>query len=326
MKSLIALRLFIVFGLSLALFACAKTPNPEPQKQLEAPLASLSIGYQKAALKLIVAKKNHFFEQEFANAKVAWKEFPAGPQTLEALSVGAIDFGYTGDAPIIFALAAGKGLQYLASESSSKQAHALLVPPESTIKNIAELKGKRIAVTKGSSAHNFLAETLKKANLTWDDIQPIWLSPADARAALDKKAVDAWAIWEPYISATELNGSANNIFDSTELPDTYAFYSAQPKFIQQHPESAAKVIQVLNKTDQWIDAHPQETAQILAESTGIDLAVAEKVISKKPKPSTVQILTSEVLTSQQHIADLFYQLKLIPIQVTVSTAAWDGKN
>ncbi len=86
------------------------------------------------------------------------------------------------------------------------------------------------------------------------------------------------------------------------------------------------MIQVLNKTDQWIDAHPQETAQILAESTGIDLAVAEKVISKKPKPSTVQILTPEVLTSQQHIADLFYQLKLIPTQVTVGTAAWDGKN
>ncbi|TCM66781.1 sulfonate transport system substrate-binding protein [Acinetobacter calcoaceticus] len=325
LSTLPKLAIAVVAIAILGLGACSKPTAPEAKPQETTNLSTLSIGYQKAALKLIVAKKNQFFEQQFPNVKIEWKEFPAGPQTLEALSVGAIDFGYTGDAPIIFALSAGKNLQYLGSEQGAKQSHAVLVPPNSPLSNIQALKGTRIALTRGSSAHYFLAETLKEAGLTWADIQPIWLSPADARAALDKKAVDAWVVWEPYISATEKQGNAKILFDSSNLPSIYTFYSAYPKFIQQHPQQALQVIEVLNKTDQWIIDHPQAAAEILAQSTGLDVDIAARVISKKPIPNQVSLLTPEVLKTQQVVADTFYDLKLIPNPAKVDTAAWNGK-
>lgn len=332
--------LWLLAASSLMLSACTKPHQSQPQNAepatsqqsgsepspaVPSDLTTLNIGYQKAALKLIVAKKNQFFEQQFPNVKIAWKEFPAGPQTLEALAVGAIDVGYTGDVPIIFSLAAGKELKYLGYEDGSQQGHALLLPLNSPIKKLSDLKGKRIALTKGSSAHYFLAETLKKAGLEWKDIQAIWLTPADGRAALDKKAIDAWATWEPYVSATELQGDAINFFDSTQLDLTYAFYPAQNKFVQQHPQAAQQIIQVLNHTDEWISQHPEQTAQILAQSTGLSIEVATTVLHKKPRPNPVALVNPKVLQAQQGIANTFYTLQLIPKQVQVDTAVWDGK-
>lgn len=311
--------------LSLAISACSKkepetVQNNENQQQ-EIALNQLSIGYQKAALKLVVAKQNQFFEQAFPETKIEWKEFPAGPQTLEALSVGAIDFGYTGDVPVIFALAANKPIQYLVAEQSASQSHALLVAPESKIQQVSDLKGKRIGLTKGSSAHYFLSETLKKNGLTWQDIEPIWLTPADGRAALDKKAIEAWAVWEPYVSSTEVEGKARNVFSSDQLPSVYSFYSAQPKFSLEHPTAVAKIAEVLNQTDDWINDHPADAAKILAESTGLTINITEKVISKKYVPNHVSPPNTDIVQAQQKIADSFYELKLLPTQVDVKNTA-----
>ncbi|MCF8999206.1 aliphatic sulfonate ABC transporter substrate-binding protein [Acinetobacter nectaris] len=313
-----------ILTIGLTAFGCQKSDHVQ-QNQTSATnneITTLNIGYQKAALKLIVAKQNHFFEKEFPNVKISWNEFPAGPPTLEALSAGAINFGYTGDAPIVFALSAGKSLNYLGYEDAAKRGHALLVPNGSNIHTLSDLKGKRIGLTKGSSAHNFLAEVLRKANLTWTDIQPVWLAPSDARAALDKKAIDAWAVWEPYVSATELSGTAKAVFDSTTLPKTYGYYLAQPSFIQQHPKDAQKVLDVLNETDQWINSHPKETAEILANSTGLNLNIAEKVLTTKPTPNPVEPLTPTVIQSQQDLGNLFFSLKLIPNNIHASEFVW----
>lgn len=322
---------FAAVGLSLSLSACEKPQTPVEQKNTEVlpekteVLKSLNIGYQKAALKLIVAKKTQAFEQAFPNVKVEWKEFPAGPQTLEALNVGAIDFGYTGDTPVIFALSGGKPIHYLGFEINSKNAHDLLVPKDSTVKSLADLKGKRIALTKGSSAHYFLAQLLNKANLGWQDIQPIWLTPADARAALDKKSIDAWAVWDPYASAAVLKGDTRVLADASELPPAYSFYLSSPDFLKAHAAEAHKIIETLNATDDWINAHPQETVQILAESTGLDVVVAEKVLARRAAPVKTQLLNESVVQEQQKVADLFAHLKLIPNSVALKDHVWDGQ-
>ena len=316
-----------IMGLSLNLISCSKTPTAQTEtaEPQQAPLKALNIGYQKAALKFIVAKKNQAFEQAFPDTKVEWKEFPAGPQTLEALTVGAIDVGYTGDTPVIFALSAVKPIQYLGYEINSKNAHSLLLPKDSKIQNLAELKGKRVAVTQGSSAHFFLSQVLDKAQLSWSDIQPVWLTPADARAAIDKNSVDAWAIWDPYASAASLKGDTRVLTDATELPPAYSFYSSSPDFLKAHPTEAKKFIETLNQTDAWINAHPDETAAILAESTGIELEVAKLVIEKRRNPAQVNLLNTETVEAQQKIADLFFNLKLIPNAVTLKDHVWDGK-
>ncbi|RFS30716.1 aliphatic sulfonate ABC transporter substrate-binding protein [Acinetobacter sp. SWAC5] len=310
-------------SISLGLIACDQKNKTTNQEQVsEQSLKQLNIGYQKAALKLIVAKKTQAFEQAFPNVKVEWKEFPAGPQTLEALNVGAIDFGYTGDTPVIFALSANKPIDYLGYEINSKSSHDLLVPKNSTIQNLADLKGKRIALTKGSSAHYFVAQVLNKANLSWQDIQPIWLTPADARAALDKGSIDAWAVWDPYASAAALKGDTRVIFDSSQLHSVYSFYLSTPQFLKAHPKDAQKIVDTLNATDEWIKAHPQEAIQILAESTGIDRTVAEKVLSKRPDTVQTYYLNDAVIKDQQKIADLFSELKLIPNPVQINEHVW----
>ena len=314
-------------GLSLNLISCEKNNKVDPiNKSAEnPPLETLNIGYQKAALKLIVAKKNQNFEQAFPGVKVEWKEFPAGPQTLEALNAGSIDFGYTGDTPVIFALSGNKPIDYLAYEINSKNAHSLLLAQGSNLQKIEDLKGKRIGLMKGSSAHYFLAQILSKAQLTWQDIEPIWLTPADGRAALDKKSIDAWAIWDPYSSAAQLKGENRVLIDASSLPPAYSFYLSSPKFLGEHPKEALKIIETLNQTDDWIQSHPDEAIKILAESTGLDEAVAKKVFENRLSSVQAKLVDETTIQEQQKIADLFADLKLIPNRVSLKEHVWNGQ-
>lgn len=288
-------------------------------------VTTLSIGFQKASLNLLVAKQQKLFEQAFPNAKIEWREFPAGPQMLEALAVGAVDFGYVGNTPPIFAQAAAKPLSYVAYEVVAPTAQAVLVHTQGNIKTLQDLKGKRIAVQKGSSAHELLAKTLQKAGLTWQDIQPIWLPPADARAAFDKQAVDAWVIWEPYLGTAELQGHTKTLVDGTAFPTTYSFYIGNPDFIQKHPDSAQKLVNSVNTADQWIVQHQDQALQIYAKSTGLSTPIAQRVLAKRPKPSPVRTINAEVVKNQQQIADLFTQEQLIPTKIDIQQSVWTTK-
>ena len=134
---------------------------------------------------------------------MVWTEFPSGPPLLEALNVGAIDFGNTGEAPPIFAQAAGADLIYVGNEPSASAAEAIVVPKNSSIKNLTALKGKKIALNKGSNVHYLLVKLLEKGGVKYSEIDPIYLTPADARAAFERGSVDAWVIWEPFLAAAQ---------------------------------------------------------------------------------------------------------------------------
>ncbi len=312
---------FIALGLS----GCQKTSSdtaPGQQSVQENKLKTLAVGYQKSSLNLLVARQQQLFEQQFPGVQVAWKEFPAGPQMLEALAVGAIDFGAVGNTPPVFAQAAGKDLKYIGYEVVPQNAQALLIPADSSIRTLADLKGKRIAVQKGSSAHELLAKALQKAGLSWQDIQPIWLPPADARAAFDKQSIDAWSIWEPYLSAAELDAKAKVLIDGQAFARTYSFYIANPQFIEQHPGATEKILQSLNTADQWVLQHQQQALKIYQQSTGLKQNIAQRVIDKRLKPSPIYSLEPEVVQAQQEIADLFQQVKLIPKSIQVSQVVW----
>lgn len=159
---------------------------------------ALRIGYQKGSVSMVLAKSHQLLEQRYPQTHISWIEFPAGPQMLEALNVGSIDIGSTGDIPPIFAQAAGADLVYIGAEPPKPKAEVILVAQGSPIHNVAELKGKKVAFQKGSSSHNLLLRALQLAGLKFSDIQPVYLAPADARAAFQQGNVDAWAIWDPY--------------------------------------------------------------------------------------------------------------------------------
>ncbi|MEQ1388923.1 aliphatic sulfonate ABC transporter substrate-binding protein [Acinetobacter radioresistens] len=321
-----SLKVFLISSfIALGLSGCQKTSSdtaPGQQSVQENKLKTLAIGYQKSSLNLLVARQQQLFEQQFPGVQVAWKEFPAGPQMLEALAVGAIDFGAVGNTPPVFAQAAGKDLKYIGYEVVPQNAQALLIPADSSIRTLADLKGKRIAVQKGSSAHELLAKVLQKAGLSWQDIQPIWLPPADARAAFDKQSIDAWSIWEPYLSAAELDAKAKVLIDGQAFARTYSFYIANPQFIEQHPGATEKILQSLNTADQWVLQHQQQALKIYQQSTGLKQNIAHRVIDKRLKPSPIYSLKPEVVQAQQEIADLFQQVKLIPKSIQVSQVVW----
>ena len=180
-------------ALLLALLAVTQTV-------LAADPATLRIGYQKGSIALVLAKEHGLLEKRFPQTEVKWIEFPAGPQMLEALNVGALDVGSTGDIPPLFAQAAGADLVYIGAEPPKPTAETILVRNDSPLHSVADLKGKKVAFQKGSSAHNLILRALNKAGLRYQDIQPVYLPPADARAAFEQGSVDAWAIWEPYSS------------------------------------------------------------------------------------------------------------------------------
>lgn len=190
------------------------------------PPAQLRIGFQKSAVNLVIVKESRALEQRFPDTRVHWLEFPAGPQQLEALSAGSLDVAITGDTPPVFAQAAGRDLRYIGVEPPKPDSSAILVPRGSALQALADLKGKRVALQKGSSAHFLIVSGLRKGGLTFADIQPVYLTPADARAAFERGSVDAWGIWDPYYAATELAIGPRVLATGRGLSSNNTFYFA----------------------------------------------------------------------------------------------------
>ncbi|WP_163121815.1 aliphatic sulfonate ABC transporter substrate-binding protein [Acinetobacter portensis] len=312
-----------VTALSVSLTACQKqeaNTSSQNTNTVNDEVKTLTLGFQKSAANFLVARQQKILEQEFPQTKIEWKDFPAGPQLLEALSVGAVDVGVVGNTPPIFAQAAGKELTYVGYEVQPTVNQAILIHKDSSIKNIQDLKGKRIALQKGSNMHEFLANVLNKAGLKWSDIEPIWLPPADAGAAFNKKSVDAWAIWEPNLTTAIETTQAKTLIDGQVFPKTYLYYVAHPTFAQAHPDAIKKVIKSLNQADEWIIKNPDEALKTYMASTGLDKKIAQIVLNKRLKPSLVYPINEEVIKSQQKIADLFYSEKLLPKQINIQDA------
>jgi sulfonate transport system substrate-binding protein len=180
------------------------------------------IGYQKYG-KLVLLKGRGTLEEKLKplGYSVVWTEFPSGPPLLEALNVGSVDFGIAGETPPIFAQAAGAPLVYLAYDPPAPKGEAILVPKDSPLKSVADLKGKKVALNKGSNVHYLLVRALEQAGLKYTDIQTVFLAPADALAAFARGSVDAWVIWDPYEAGTRMRRRR-------KLPPARAFWPTAP--------------------------------------------------------------------------------------------------
>jgi sulfonate transport system substrate-binding protein len=283
--------------------------------------AVLRIGFQKSSADFVIAKQLHSLENRFPGSQVRWTEFPAGPQLLEAMAVGSVDVGMTGDSPPVFAQAAEKDLVYIGAEEPKPQSSAILVPRDSTIRTLADLKGKRIALQKGSSAHFLVVRAVAKAGIAWSDIQPIYLAPADARAAFERGSIDAWAIWDPYYAAAESAAKPRVLTTGEGLSNNNSFYLASRTFASANPQTVTALLDELSKTDAWTAEHHAEATRLLADYTGLDQATTERFLERRPS-STVKPLSRALIDDQQRVADAFLQLGLIPRAVRVADAVW----
>jgi sulfonate transport system substrate-binding protein len=285
---------------------------------------SLRIGYQKYGT-LTILKARGTLEKRLAaqGIDVKWTEFPAGPVLLEGLNVGSIDFGTVGEAPPIFAQAAGANLVYVANEPPAPLSEAIVVPKASTVKTVADLKGKKVVLNKGSNVHYLLVRALEKAGLDYKDINAVYLPPADARAAFERGSVDAWVIWDPFLAAAERQLDARILADGQGLVTNHQFFLASRPYAEKNPEIVKIIVDELGKTDEWSRQNVKEVAAILSAQIGLPADIVELAASRYAYGVTS--VNDAVLREQQKIADVFANLKLIPKKINVRDAVTGAK-
>jgi sulfonate transport system substrate-binding protein len=283
---------------------------------------ALRIGFQKYG-NFVVLKARGTLEKRLAQQGVAvqWLEFPAGPQLLEGLNAGAVDVGTVGETPPIFAQAGGVDFVYIANEPPAPKGEALVVHQDSPIRTVANLRGKKVALNRGSNVHYLLVKALQRAGLTYTDIQPIYLTPADARAAFVQRSVDVWVIWDPYLAAIQRQANARVLSDGESLVRNTQYYVSSHKFADAQPQVLRTLLDELNQVDQWGRNNISAVAAQLSPLVGLDAATLELALGRAAYG--VQPITDATLAYQQQIADTFTDLKLIPKKLTVADARWN---
>jgi sulfonate transport system substrate-binding protein len=283
----------------------------------------IRIGYQKYGT-LVLLKARGSLEKRLAPMHVAvkWTEFPAGPQLLEGLNVGSIDFGTVGEAPPIFAQAAGADLVYVGNEPPASAGEAILVRKDSPIQTVDGLKGKKVALNKGSNVHFLLVKLLERAGVNYNDIDTIFLTPADGRAAFERGSVDAWVIWEPFLAAAQRQTGARILADGNGVVSNHQFFLASRPYASKSAEVVAIVLEELTAVDEWAKTNLKEAAAALQPQIGLDQATLELALSRGGYGVTP--VSDAVLAEQQRIADAFYDLKLIPKHINIRDATLPG--
>jgi aliphatic sulfonates family ABC transporter substrate-binding protein len=312
-RSILALLPHAVATAALVAPALVTSAAPQPTRKLR-------VGFQKGEPTLVAAKQNRSLETALAplGVEVEWLEFAFGPPMLEAMRVGSIDFGGVGDTPPIFAQAAHADLLYVAALPAG--ASALLLPPGSTLQTLHDLKGKKLAYARGSSAHNFAVVAVEKAGLAWSDIVPVPLAPADAAAAFERGAIDVWSIWDPYYALYETRAGVRVLAASAQVIQQNSFFIAGRAYTVANPQVITLTVDALAKNDTWATTHRADVAKLLSAGTGVPEDVELRAIERNPLK--VLPMNDAFADSQQQEADRFHKLGLIPAAINVRTQVW----
>lgn len=298
-----------LLGLGLALGLCAALPV---QAETE-----LRIGYQKSSTLIALLKARGTLERALAaqDIRLSWHEFASGQPLLEALNVGNLDLSAdVADTVPVFAQAAGAHLAYFAQEAPSPAAQAILVRGDAPLRGLADLRGKKVAVTKAAGSHYLLLAALASAGLKFSDIQPAYLTPADGRAAFENGKVDAWVTWEPFLSGAQRQLSTRTLADGDKLAAYQRYYLTSERFAREHPQVLEVVFAELVKAGDWLRTNPREAARILAPLWGnLDPAIVEQANGRRSY--RVRPVQAESLAEQQKIADAFFAEGLLPKRV-----------
>ena len=285
----------------------------------QAPSRVFRIGNQKGTLNIL--KGRGTLEKRLAplGVSVKWTEFNAGPVQLEALNVGSIDFGDVGEAPPIFAQAAGAPLAYVAATVPRPGAEAVLVPKGSAIRTVADLKGKKVALNKGSNVHYLIVKLAERAGLSYADLNLVFLPPPDARAAFEKSSIDAWVIWDPFLAAAQQSLDAHILADATGVVGNRGYYFSSLDYVAKNADVLAIATEELNKIDVWGAANKGQLATELSALWGLPKPVVDVSVGRAAYG--IGPITKAILGEQQKIADTFFELKLIPKKINVLDAA-----
>jgi sulfonate transport system substrate-binding protein len=314
-------RLGLIVTFAIAFFALALPGLPTRAQTTPLP-AEIKIGYQYGDV-FTILKSQKILEKRYPGLKVTWYVFPAGPQELEALNVGTIDIaGSLGETPPVFAQAGGNPLVYITVGYSNGAGNYILVPKNSLIKTVADLKGKKVAFNKASSAHLLTIRSLEKFGLKYEDIQPTFLAPPDARAAFAGGQIDAWTIWDPFAQSAIQELGAQVLARGEDIGPVRGYTTGAGKFVKAYPDLTRGIVEELQKATVWGRTNIEAYAQLLAQDTGLDIKVLEA--SLQTEIPDVLYIDETTIIAQQKVADEFFALGLIPEKINVRDAAWIG--
>ncbi|RYF33424.1 MAG: aliphatic sulfonate ABC transporter substrate-binding protein [Comamonadaceae bacterium] len=289
---------------------------------LAQPNPIVRIGYQKSSTLIAVLKAQGALERELAplGVKVSWHEFTSGLPLLEALNLDNLDFSAdVADTVPVFAQAANAQLTFVAQEAPSPSAQAILVRADSPLKSVADLKGKKVGFAKAAGAHYLLIAALAKAGLSFKDIEPAYLTPADGRAAFEKGAIDAWVVWDPFLAAAQAQSKARVLADGTGIASYQRYYLASTRFAKAQPDVLRVLYAELEKTGLWVKGNPKAAAALLAPVWGLDADTIEQANSRRSY--AVRPVVAQGLAEQQQIADAFFAGKLLPKKINALDVA-----
>lgn len=310
-------RQFLAAGSALAAAAFIAPLS----KALAATPDTISLGFQKTGIPL-VARQLKVFEKRFEprGIKVNWVEFPSGLTLLQALDIGQISFGNSGNVGCIFQQAAGGHIDYIAAQPSGPKSEGILVKATSSIRTLADLRGKKVGYAKGSSSHDLIAAALEKAGVKLADIDSISLGAADAAFAYDSGDIDAWVIWDPYFTIAQKRTPSRVLAYTGDIKPSSGFLLANSGFAAAHPELVREYIDGSKEAAAWAKSHPAEVTSALSAATGIPADVMALVTQNASFDVTT--LSAPLLDAQQNTADRLYALGLIPKKVNVRDIVW----
>ncbi|HEY1845181.1 MAG TPA: ABC transporter substrate-binding protein [Buttiauxella sp.] len=250
--------------------------------------------------------------------KIEWSEFPAAAPLAEALNAGAIDVGIIGDAPLLFAVAAGAQAKAIAVSQSDPYGTALLVRPDSPIKNAADLKGKSIATNRGSIGHFVALKALESVGLSAKDVTFRFLPPSEAKLALIQGSVDAWATWEPYTAYAENVDKLRVAINGRGLWSGNTFLAATDGALADAEKKAAMTdyLQRLNAAQIWANQHPDVYGKTLAKIIGFPEDVAR--LSFERRHAVWHTISEATVNQQQQTADFYHASSLLPKTIQVA--------
>ncbi|MER7083535.1 sulfonate transport system substrate-binding protein [Saccharopolyspora kobensis] len=284
----------------------APVPPPAPPEQLAS--VTLRVGDQKGNSRSLLRSAGL---DDFPYT-VEWATFPSGPPLLEAISADAVDIGGVGNTPPLFAAAAKAKIRVVAASKGNVASDALVVLPDSPLQQVAQLRGRKIAVAKGSSAHGQILLTLRKAGLTPADVELVYLQPSDAMGAFKQGSVDAWAIWDPYFSQIQLESAVRLLADGRGTANGLSFQVAGPAALADAGRNTAiaDYLVRLARAQRFADANREQRAQAWAEDTGLPVEVTRRATELGPDLPVE--LNAEVIRSEQELADAFVAAEEIP--------------
>jgi sulfonate transport system substrate-binding protein len=252
---------------------------PEPTEGAEWSSTELTLDFATYNPLSLIIKDQGWLEEELGDdVTVTWVQSAGSNKANEALRAGAIDVGSTAGSAALLARSNGSPIQVIDIYTQPNWA-ALLVPTGSDIDSVDDLKGRTVAATKGTDPYFFLLQALQEAGLSLADINLQNLQHADGKTALETGAVEAWSGLDPLLSTSVANGAAEIIYDNVDF-NSYGFLNATEEFIANSPDLAQLVVNAYEKARAWALENPDETAAILAEVAGIDIAVAEATIER----------------------------------------------